>query len=63
MDARELKLDCDEPQPKQWRVFCQNTGLVLSSCQPSPEYAWSHAADRLARCLSDIRRSACNVDY
>jgi len=62
MDARQLDLDCDQHTPDDWRVFCRNTGLELSKNQPSAEHAWAEAAERLARCLSDIRRSVCDVE-
>jgi len=62
MDVRQLNLDCDEPSPGVWRVFCRNSGLNLSHGKPSAEHAWAEAAERLAKCLSDIRRSVCDVE-
>lgn len=62
VDVRQLNLDCDQSSPDDWRVFCRNTGLVLSENQPSAEHAWAVAAERLASSISDIRRSVCDLD-
>jgi len=60
MDARTLNLDCEQ-SITGWRVWCLNTGLELAKDEKTAEHAWAVAAAHLAHCLSDIRRSACNV--
>ena len=59
MDARQLNLDCDEPRPGEWRVYCTNTRMVLSERCESAEFAWAEAAALLANALNEIRRAAC----
>jgi hypothetical protein len=62
MDTRKLDLDCQEFSPGEWRVFCLNSRLELSNKQKSAEHAWAVAAQRLADCISGIRRSVCDVE-
>ena len=64
MNALELDLECDQASAadESWRVWDRNTGAVISQNARTAEVAWADAAGRLARCLSEIRRSVCNLE-
>ncbi len=62
MDCRQLDLDCDQQNDGDWRVFCRNSGEVLSENHRDSETAWMKAAELLADCVSSIRRTVANVE-